>query len=234
MRAPTSELFASTRRSSSQSRSSSRPTNSSGNCARSLIDDHLTTAGARLDRDEARRRRAWSRRSAATSSRDGVRRSLRVPAAASAGASPRTRRRTSARRCSRAPHFGQLMVAGAGSARGTVDSICESASDERLGELVGVAEAMRGLLRERHEAHVGEERRDHALGRDGARIRRRLGDVHEHDLRRALGLERQAAREQLIEDDADGVEVGARDRADRRGPARGSCTRAFRRRCRGS
>ena len=64
---------------------------------------------------------------------------------------------------------------------------------ERFGELVGVAEAMRRILRERHEAHVGEERRDLALGRDGARIVRRLGDVHEHDLRRALGLERAAA-----------------------------------------
>ena len=48
------------------------------------------------------------------------------------------------------------------------------------------------------------------LGRDLARIRRRLREVHEHDLRRRLGLEGQAPREELVEDDADRVEVAAR------------------------
>ena len=49
-----------------------------------------------------------------------------------------------------------------------------------------------------------------ALGGDLARIGRRDRQVHQHDLRRRLGLEREPPGEELEEDDAARVEIAAR------------------------
>ena len=82
-------------------------------------------------------------------------------------------------------------------------------SAERRGELVGALEAADRVFLERLHRDLDEALGDVALGGDHARIRRRQREVHEHHLRGRVGLEREAAREQLEEDHADGVEIAA-------------------------
>ena len=80
---------------------------------------------------------------------------------------------------------------------------------QRVGELERILVAIVGVLLERLAHHAHERVGDVALGRYLGGVRHRRRQVHQHHLRRALGLERQPAGEQLEQDDAHGVEVAA-------------------------
>src|SRR5262249_55184443 len=102
-------------------------------------------------------------------------------------------------------------VAGEGARRVVADErrlVRALARVERLRERLRVLPALLSLLRERPEDHALEGLGD--LGALRARRRRRLLDLLLQELHRALAGEGDLSREHLIEDDADGVEVGAR------------------------
>ncbi len=81
---------------------------------------------------------------------------------------------------------------------------------EADGELFGALEAIARFFRERLQRDVDERLGDHAIRRDRRRVRRRLRQVHQDDLRGRLRLEGQPSRKELVENDADRVEVAAR------------------------
>ena len=107
-------------------------------------------------------------------------------------------------------HDGHLTIALAGVRGGWAGALHQlERVGQRLAELLGVGEAMLRLLGEREETDLGQLVGNEPLRRHDPRIGRCLGDVHEHHLRRRLGLEGELAGEQLVEDDADSVKVAA-------------------------
>ncbi len=80
-------------------------------------------------------------------------------------------------------------------------------------ELGGVAEPVRRILLERPERHVVEGLEDPPLRGVGRGWLGRPGEVGRHDVDGALALEGRAPRDELVEQDADGVEVALGARA---------------------
>ncbi len=81
---------------------------------------------------------------------------------------------------------------------------------ERSRKLVRVLVSGVRLLGEAPEDDGDENLRNAPLGGDLARVPRRAREVGEHDLGRRVGLEGEVAGQELIENDADGVEIAPR------------------------
>ena len=198
-----------------------------------VVDDLLQAHGVALlrhDPDDRRRRRRSARRSGRARGRAGACGAPRAGQRRGRGGGERRRpgrlerqrlalldrrRRAGGQRRRR----GSTLVAGATTRVALVARRdAAGAGDERLAQLLGGRVAVGRLQRERAVDGGGELGRD--LGVDVVEQRRRLALLLQRELGQRRRLVREAARQELVADDAERVDVRARRRLDARWPAR--------------